>query len=272
MNSPQRKSQLHYTCTGTGPDILLVHGWASSERMWTPLVAELAGNFRCWAIDLLGFGGSSHPVDAAPPDVDTHTQSLIDFCDAHGIRPKAIIGHSMGGMLTLKLALARPDLAERLILIAPVVTGRFGRPIELKAIITSSLGDYALAHFKMVWSMLQSDLIDVFTPLLTAPGLVNEATMLRVRQDVKRASWQAAASGLRSIAHQNLGPHLSHIHHPSLVIVGTRDMTVPPDEARYAACHLPSAHLVELPSISHQALDDNPAEVIGAARAFLGEM
>lgn len=271
MNSTHTPHQLHYTQTGTGPDILFVHGWVSSERMWTPLVEELSANFRCWAVDLIGFGASPHPSETSEADIETHTRSLIEFCDAHAIHPVAIIGHSMGGMLTLNLALMRPDLAERLVLIAPVVTGRFGRPVVLKSFMTSAFGDYALSHFKTLWSMVQSDVIDAFTPLLTTPGFVNEATMVRVRQDVKRASWQAAASGLRSIARQDLGPRLREIRQPALVIVGSNDMTVPPEESRYAARHLPEGRLLEIPNISHQALDDAPRPVISAVRDFLTE-
>jgi pimeloyl-ACP methyl ester carboxylesterase len=258
---------LHYTVQGSGPDVLLVHGWLSSGRMWSRLTDALADHARFWSVDLYGFGQSPRPPDGERVGVDDHAALLLDFCNAHGIRPQAVVGHSMGGMLALKLALARPDWIEKLVLMSPVVSGRFGHPFDLSRIVISDWARRNIIGSKTFWTTA----LDVVMPALATPGhfFFDEATIARIQQDFKRADWQAAAGALESIARENLLPHLVDIPHPALVIVGKRDMTVPPDEGRAAARRLPRGSLLELPKINHQPLDEAPGPVIRAVDAFL---
>lgn len=266
-------AELHYSCAGTGPDILLVHGWVSSGRMWSGLSKALVHRARFWAVDLCGFGDSPLPdADGFLPDLEHHANMLIEFCSTHGIRPQAVIGHSMGGMLALKLAVMRPDLMDQLVLMSPVVTGRFGKFIELNRIIVSDFGRAALARVKPIWSLIQSDLMDVFTPTLMMPWFTHSEAAMRIRQDFKRTSWQVAAHAIESIARENMEPYLDQIPHPALVIIGSRDATVPPREGRMAASRLPKGQLLELPAIYHQPLDESPDKVIPAVKDFLSNI
>jgi pimeloyl-ACP methyl ester carboxylesterase len=260
---------LHFTASGRGPDVLLIHGWASSSAMWNPLMEGLRQDFHCIAVDLIGFGDSPPPQPEQEADLTLHLQSLIAFCERRHLRPRAVIGHSMGGMLTLKFAQARPDLMDKLVLIAPVVRGRFGELVDLHKLVTSDVGDYALQRSEALWKLVQSDMVDVIAPLLSRPGMADDNSVLRILQDVKRSHWRAAVHGIRSIARENLGPHLPEIKHPALVIVGSRDLTVPPEEGKYAAEHLPNAELLELAGLSHQVLDESPRRVVDAVRGFL---
>ena len=269
MNSETMIPNLHFTTSGRGPDVLLIHGWASSGAMWTPLMDGLRQDFHCIAVDLIGFGDSPRPEPHHELDIAMHLQSLIAFCERRHLRPRAVIGHSMGGMLSLKLAQAQPDLMDQLVLLAPVVRGRIGKLVELDKLVTSDVGDYAIQRSEALWKLVQSDMVDVIAPLLGRPGMADEHSILRIRQDVKRSHWRAAVHGIRSIARENLGPHLSEIKQPTLVIVGSRDQTVPPEEGKYAAEHLPQAELLELAGLSHQVLDESPRRVVDAVRQFL---
>jgi pimeloyl-ACP methyl ester carboxylesterase len=263
--------ELHYTCIGTGADVLLIHGWASSGRMWSRLMQGLGKHFCLWAVDLCGFGDSALPDTDCPLDMEMHTATLIDFCQAHDIRPRAIVGHSMGGMLALKMVAAYPDLAERLVLMSPVVTGRFGKWVQLNRVVTSDVGKFAITRSKPLWTLFQSNFWDVFTPMLMMPWFTHLDAAARIRQDFKRADWQAIASAIDSLARENLEPYLDQIPHPTLVILGSHDTTVPPREGRLAADRLPAGRLLELPSIYHQPLDETPQTVINAVHDFLIE-
>jgi pimeloyl-ACP methyl ester carboxylesterase len=264
-------AELHYTCVGRGADVLLIHGWASSGRMWSRLAQELKHQFRFWMVDLCGFGASPLPDGDNSPDLELHTATLIEFCQVHNIRPDAIIGHSMGGMLALKMAVSHPDLMRRLVLMSPVVTGRFGNSVELNRLLTSDLGKFAISCSKPLWSFFQLDIFDVFTPMMMIPWFAHREAALRIRQDFKRADWQAITAALDSIARENLESHLSQLPHPALVIMGSRDTTVPPHEGRLAASLLPNGRLLELPAIYHQPLDEAPQTVVQAVNTFLTE-
>lgn len=270
--TPTSHAEMHYTCVGTGPDVLLIHGWASSGRMWSRLTHRLAGQARFWSVDLCGFGETPLPDGNRALDLEQHAATLIDFCEAHDIQSQAVIGHSMGSLLALKLAVLRPDLMNRLILMSPVVSGRFGRFIELNRVIASDFGQAALARSKPLWSLIQSDMMDIFTPMVMMPWFTHPEAAARIRQDFKRSRWQAAAYAIESIARENMEPYLHQITHPTLVILGSRDTTVPPREGRLAADQLPNGRLLELPAVYHQPLDEASARVIPAVQAFLTEI
>ncbi|MCB9450713.1 MAG: alpha/beta hydrolase [Anaerolineaceae bacterium] len=266
LTNETQRIQLHYRRTGYGPDVLLLHGWASSGRMWDVLTDALHTQARFWAVDLAGFGDSPLP-DNPMLDMDTHAALVMDFCDDHGIRPQAIIGHSMGGMLALKLALLRPELAGALALLSPVITGRFS--FDLNRLVGTDVGSFALARSKPFWWLAQSVLL---APLLSVPTYVNAAAAERIQEDFKRATWQAATGAIASIARENLEHDLRQIEQPALVLVGANDTTVPPQEGRLAAYHLRNARLFELPGVNHQPLDEQPETVVEALQSFLVEV
>ncbi len=258
---------LHYTCTGSGPDILLIHGWASSHRMWNRLVRDLSPVARCWAVDLYGFGQSPHPLGDEVIQVQHHLNILHDFCELHDLRPKAVIGHSMGGLLTLKLAAQYPKLVEKIVLLSPVVTGRYGVPVDLNRLVQTDWGELALAKSKPFWLLAQN----LLTPMINRPAhwYLDDEASNRIMEDFQRASWQASTYALQSIARENMEPHLPAIQQPALVIVGSRDVTVPPDEGRLAARLLPHARLFEIDHAHHQPLDEAPEQVVQAVQTFL---
>jgi pimeloyl-ACP methyl ester carboxylesterase len=264
--STKTSLELYYERKGTGPDLLLIHGWASSTRMWERFADALQHEFCCWSVDLAGFGASPVPPDVRP-DMDFHMHSLIEFCEHHQIQPRAVIGHSMGGMLALKLANARPELVERLVLVCPVVTGRFG--LKANTFFSSPVGRFMAARTKNVWALMQSETL---APLLVAPMYVDKAIQNRCVQDFQRATWQSAITALESIAQENLEPILPQIPHPTLVVVGKKDYTVPPGEGQIAAAKLPNARLVKFNKSHHQPLDEEPEQFVQTARDFLSEI
>ena len=254
---------LCYECRGSGPDLLLVHGFASSLRVWDPLVAALEADFRCWAVDLAGCGGSH-----ASPDqqftLDEHVALLLAFAREHNLKPRAVIGHSMGGMLTLKLALAAPDLAERLVLVCPTVTGKYFWGANY--LVAAPVVQHLLLLTRPLWDVLQAQAVK---PLLVIPHYLDMTVRERTRDDFRRTSWGAAMSAIAGITAENLGPRLPEIQQPTLVIVGCHDDMVPPSEGRYAAHTLPHAALLEVPHAHHLPLDEAPDETLPAIRAFL---
>src|SRR4051812_21252283 len=97
-----------YRTCGSGPDVVLIHGWLSSGRMWEAMMEHLCSHFRLWAIDLMGFGESRTDDINRILTIDDQVRLTVAFCKAVGIRPQAIVGHSMGGAISIKLALNHP--------------------------------------------------------------------------------------------------------------------------------------------------------------------
>lgn len=256
---------LHYEQKGNGPDLLLVHGWASSTRMWDRFVSAVQHEYRCWSVDLPGFGASPMPPDTRP-DLYMHMHSLIEFCEQQQIQPYAVIGHSMGGMLALMLAHERPQLMEKLVLVCPVVTGRYG--LKANTFFSSSLGRFMAARTRSLWALMQSEAL---APLFVVPQYVDKAIHKRYIQDFQRATWEASITALESMAQINLEPVLPQISHPTLVVVGKKDYTVPPGEGHIAAAKMPHAQLVKFNTSHHQPMDEEPDRFNQVVRDFLSE-
>jgi pimeloyl-ACP methyl ester carboxylesterase len=256
---------LHYTVSGYGPDVLLIHGLMSSSAMWQRLRQRLEHQYRFWAVDLYGFGESPRPAPDDPIGIDRHLELLLEFCAHHHLRPYGIIGHSMGGLLTLKLALAHPDLTQRLALLCPVVTGRY--TLDLHHLVRSELGKATVSLTKPLWPLTQH----VLGPLFTRPThwYVEAATSERIVKELQQASWEAATAAILSIPEHNLEAVLPGIQQPTLVVVGSADPTVPPEQGRLAARLIPQAQLLDLPGVHHQPLDERPEEVLAALARLL---
>jgi pimeloyl-ACP methyl ester carboxylesterase len=245
---------------------LLIHGWASSLRMWDTLVEHWGARVQTWALDLGGFGDSAVTGQDAPLTVEQHVQSVIAFCDQHTLKPAVVFGHSMGGMVVLQLAAVRPDLVPRMVLLAPVVTGRYA--FGTSQLLGTPLGGTVLKNSKVFWDVAQSELLKNLIPMaLYSNGPAKD----RVVNDFRRMNWAAATAWLESTAKHNIGPILHDLPQAALVIVGALDYTVPPDEGRLAAGALPHGKLLELADVFHQAIDEAPERVFPMIDHFLHE-
>src|SRR3990172_5691229 len=76
---------IHYNVEGRGPDVVFIHGWVASRRMWAHITAGLTGAYRCWAIDLPGCGDSDKPTDGWYT-IPNYTASLREFMRLAGLQ------------------------------------------------------------------------------------------------------------------------------------------------------------------------------------------
>ena len=114
--------RLHYLDSGQGPVVVWLHGsgpGASGHSNFKGnYPAFAAAGFRNIVLDLPGFGRSDKPADAHY-NLDFFVSRLSAFLDVLGIERCTLLGNSLGGAIALGQALARPELVERLILMAP---------------------------------------------------------------------------------------------------------------------------------------------------------
>lgn len=101
---------------GSGPDVLLVPGLASSPEVWTSLAAELSAQHRVHLIDIAGFAGRAPVADAAPL-ASSLAEALAAYIARLGLSQPAVVGHSLGGEVALMLAARHPASAGRLVVV-----------------------------------------------------------------------------------------------------------------------------------------------------------
>ncbi|HET7378071.1 MAG TPA: alpha/beta hydrolase [Anaerolineae bacterium] len=244
--------RIHYQAVGQGQDVLLIHGWLSSWRMWARSMSRLAAaGYRATAIDLVGFGESDKPADGWY-SLDNYTASLVAVCEQLHLDRPAIVGHSMGGTIALELALVIE--ARAVLVAAPVVSGKL--TFSVHPLLTSPT-----ARRFMNWLRQQKffSALGAMRPL-AAPGLTRDPVSKRNHQDLQRTNLNATFGSLRTVAGTNLEDHLSDITAPTLILVGGRDFTVTPAQGKLAALRIPNARLVEWPAAGHSMVDDQADE------------
>ena len=240
--------RLNYQSVGQGPAVLLMHGWASSWRMWARSMSRLArAGYQAWAVDLIGFGESDKPDDGWYT-LGRFTYTLAEFCDRMAIVRPAVVGHSLGGTIALNLALQRDIRA--LMVVAPVVNGELS--LSLHLLLTSPM-----ARRLFRWMRRQaffSTLGDM--NILAAPQLFRDPVRRRDQQDLGVTTVNAAMGSLRTLVTSNLESRLANIRVPSLVLVGERDIVVAPAQGRLAARLIPGARWVTWPDVGHKLIDE----------------
>lgn len=255
---------LHYENFGNGPiDILLVHGWASSSRMWDNITTHM-DNVRFWAVDLPGFGETPFRNDMR--SLDDYVGALIHFCEVYNLHPQAIIAHSMGGLITLKMLHVRPDLAQQLVLISPVVTGRFGVWGVPSDLLRNPLGQFVLRASEGLWPLMQNNRL---LQSALSPTQIDPARLDQLVGDFTKVIPVAGIETLVSMAQQDMQSALTEIQHPTWVAVGAYDFTVPPSEGKTAALYMPNAELTVFEHAAHRPHDEQLDDFLPAIQHFL---
>jgi len=137
---------LHIESHGSGPTVVLLHGFLASSRYWKNISALASKNYRVVAIDLLGFGESPKPLRNSYRYED-HINSINKTLEKAGVKePFILMGHSMGAMIALRYATMYKDRVRKLILTnMPVLMG----PSEVKSqfLETNLLFKLALSRY-----------------------------------------------------------------------------------------------------------------------------
>jgi pimeloyl-ACP methyl ester carboxylesterase len=117
-----RGIDLHYTITGTGPAVVLIHGWPFTGHEWQPLAPLLAaGGYQVIVPDLRGCGDSAKPTSGyTKRDV---AEDLSGLMHALGHRTARVVGSDIGAMVAQAWALAHPGEIERLVLAESTLPG-----------------------------------------------------------------------------------------------------------------------------------------------------
>jgi pimeloyl-ACP methyl ester carboxylesterase len=116
--------KLHYLTSGSGPAVILLHGYAETSRMWRPLIPRLAEKFTVIAPDLPGIGDSAIPPDGL--DMKTAATRIHALVRSLGIERARVVGHDIGLMVAYAYAVQFPSEVEKLALMDAFLPGVAG--------------------------------------------------------------------------------------------------------------------------------------------------
>jgi haloacetate dehalogenase len=107
--------RIHYRALGTGPGMVLLHGYPQTGHMWRKVMPALAGRFTVVAPDLRGYGDSDRP--AGGYDKRTMAADVAQLIESLGIGPVVLVGHDRGARVAHRFALDHPALLTHLVLL-----------------------------------------------------------------------------------------------------------------------------------------------------------
>ncbi|GAA6524395.1 alpha/beta fold hydrolase [Intrasporangium sp. DVR] len=263
---------LSYVDSGEGEAILFVHGLLGSHRNWRYLVDRLDNTNRVIVPDLFGHGASEkHEGDYSPA---AQAGTLRDLIDRLGIDRVTIVGHSLGGGISLAFGYLFPERVERLVLVG---TGGLGREVSpvLRA-ATLPVADVVLPVIASPWVRGGAELVGRGLALLG----------WRASHDI-RAAWEgftelsdadsrrAFLATTRAVMNAN-GQRIAALEYltelsgvPVLIVWGTNDMVIPAEHAKRAAELAPACRVELFDGAGHFPHLDQPDHFVDVLRDFM---
>lgn len=257
----------------SGKLMIMIHGWSSSWYAVSPLMTSFADRYRCIAVDLPGYGDS--PAFAQRVTIEAYADILGGLIEqiAPG-QQVVLLGHSMGGMISLTLALRHPKLVERLVLLCPTISGDLS--VWIKAFIWPITMLERIPGASLVIGRLERYVTGVTDALMRPASfadrsVITEADYQKLRADARRpGQGKVRAECYWAMRKGDLRGRLKEILCPSLVIWGMEDNTVPLRDASVVADEWPDAELRVIPKAGHWPQFETPDLTRRYIRAFLG--
>jgi pimeloyl-ACP methyl ester carboxylesterase len=278
------KEDVHWVEFGAGtagPPIVFVHGLGGSHLNWALVGAELGAGRRALALDLSGFGLT--PGSWRTATIEANRGLLGQFLAEIAGEPAILVGNSMGGMLAILQAAARPESVAGLILISPALPLTPHRP-DLR--VVSQMLIYAApglgeAYLKAVRSQatpaqLVQRVIELCfaDPARADPAMVEAAVDLaeiRRSAGLSDDSLLAAARSLMKVAGQSqrYWAKMASLRGPVLLVGGTADRLVPAGSVRAAGARNPGWETVILDDVGHTPQLEAPQALLAIAADWL---
>jgi pimeloyl-ACP methyl ester carboxylesterase len=240
--------EIYYEVHGSGPALLLTHGFSSTSAMWQGQIAALSKNHRLVLWDMRGHGQSDYPGDPASYSEALTVADMAALLDKVGATGAIVGGLSLGGYMSLAFYRAHPERVRALLIID---TGPGFKKDDARE----------------TWNKRARDTGDRFER--EGLSVLQNASPERATVSHRDASGLAhAARGMLSQRDARVIELLPDIKVPSLVVVGADD-TPFLAASDYMAAKIPSAKKVVIPAAGHAVNIDQPQAFIDAVLPFL---
>jgi pimeloyl-ACP methyl ester carboxylesterase len=233
------------------PPLALIHGLGASAMTWAQLIAALRGTAPIYALDLPGFGLSALAPDQEPLSFRRHAEVVTAWLEAVVGRPATLVGNSLGGWLTLRLALERPELMAAAVALNPAgILLEQDAWEQARAILRPQDCAGVLRFYEAMFGRVAAPLY------LLAPAQ-------------HQRLWRRSIQGFLDVAEAPdfLGPgDLRRIVPPTTVVWGTRDTFMPAGSLDMLRDNLPGGRVVALPGCGHMPQIESPRQTAELVR------
>jgi len=248
-------TQVYVEQTGSGDDIVLLHGWGCTTEHFRPIINALQGDFRLTVLDFPGHGKSGKPP--IPWGVKEYKECVLDILNQLHIDTCHLIAHSFGGRVSLYLAAENPERVNKMVL-----TGCAG----LKKPQTEEQKKKSEAYQKKKRQLQNMQK----WPLV---GKLAEGALEKLRKQYGSADYNALDADMRQtfvkVISEDLAPLLSQIQSSTLLIWGEKDQDTPLLMGQKMEKEIRDAGLVVFEGDDHFAYLRQWPRFVNVIRAFL---
>ncbi|MBQ4092248.1 MAG: alpha/beta hydrolase [Firmicutes bacterium] len=244
---------IRYLEEGSGPVVLLLHGWGCNSSHWSAVIDGLKDEFRVIAPDLPGFGQSDEPLPTWGSE--EYSRCMISFMHALSIGSPIVIGHSNGGRIGILLA---------------------AKGYVKKLILADSAGikpHRSLSYYVKVYSYKTAKKV------LDLPGFRHRKDDIldRCRKRTGSADYNAASPVMRqilsSVVNEDLKPYLAKIKVPTLLVWGSEDTATPLEDGKTMESVLKhngvDTALIVFKGRGHFAYAEEPQRFVAICKSFI---
>lgn len=251
-----RVAGIHIIDEGSGPAVMLVHGFGGHTYSFHATIPDLARDHRVVALDLIGFGYSERPRDA-DYSLTAHATRVLAVMDKLGIHKASLIGHSMGGEVVMRVAAMAPDRVDKLVLAASVSGDRIPT---------------------LPPTPLVKPLLPLITRLMAMRALKRTFYDPRLATPEMRAAYTAPARLKGSVdalyaitrdSRKDKRIPYDRIRAPVLILWAAGEKILPRWSLSRLRRHFPKAEVVTVPEAGHLLLEEKPEACNKIIRRFL---
>lgn len=259
---------------GSGPAIVFVHGLSGCWANWLEQLPVLARDHRVVAMDLPGFGHSPMPR-SGEISIPSYARLLDGLLGELGIDAAAVVGNSMGGLISAELAIAFPQRVERLVLISAAGISTTANPRAMRALPRLARMERVLAA-SSAWMASKSEAV-------ARRARLREATMRAVvrhpdrlpaalmSEQLRGAGKPGFIGALQAVLDYDLRGRLPEIACPTVVVWGDSDLVITVRDAAAFTELIPRSRRVLFEDTGHMAMLERPGAFNPLLEGFLQE-
>jgi pimeloyl-ACP methyl ester carboxylesterase len=250
---------VHYEVYGRGQPVILLHGWLGSWALWQDTMAYLGAYYRTYALDFWGFGESGKKRESYT--VQDFVSLVDQFMDRMGIECAPLVGHSMGGTVSLSVAVQYPRRVSKVVVVGSPMVGS-SLSVLLKLL---GMRPIAVVLFNLMWAFRIG--MRIYSPLICRdprfPAMMDK--------DLSRTTVESFLLSIASLHRTDLRPTLPEVKVPAMGMYGGKDIIVSPMQWKPMVEGIPQARIEHFPKAGHFIMLDETNLFMSKLAGFLNE-
>ncbi|PWK15704.1 alpha/beta fold hydrolase [Tumebacillus permanentifrigoris] len=246
-------ANLYYEQAGQGErTLVLIHGNVGSARWWDHMFTPLAERYKVVRIDLRGCGQSEPAGGNSIPQYAADVQAMLQEL---GLNRVTLVGHSMGGAISMAVAINAPELVEAMVLVNSAPAEGITTPDERKPLLEMMIKDRNFMKMALAAVVPTAATGEFFEALVDDAMIAGPTTV----------------PNYTSLGEQDFRPALASCQIPTLIVYGVQDTLISLEMMERTRDSIPESTLLLYEGMGHSPNVEAPARLMQDLEAFLRE-